>query len=171
MKVCAHYNPLMFHALLTSLGYDVTYHPYTTDRKTYAALIKTFADELELGEVYGIIAYNDAASFILEVAQKPLPHCCAIVCYYPTEISKPHYNYPTQVQMLVHLAANQGFAPSFKSYTYGGVLPGFAETDLDEYDRVAADLAWSRTLGAVRKGFKRDVDLESSWEDHLSSES
>lgn len=130
--------------------------------------MKHFADDLELGEAYAIIAYNDAASVVLEVAEKPLPHCCAIICYYPTNILHPHCLYPAQLQMLVHLAGTQKFAPSFKNYRYGGVLPGFAESDLDEYDRVAADLAWTRSLTAVRKGFKNEVDLEGTWEEHLA---
>jgi hypothetical protein len=48
------------------------------------------------------------------------------------------------------------------SYTYEGVQPGFAEHDLEEFDAVAAGLAWSRSLGVVRKAF--GVDVESRLE-------
>lgn len=78
--------------------------------------------------------------------------------------------YPPHLEITTHLAASQGFAPAFPSYTYQGVQPGFAETDLDEYDKVAAGLAWTRTLGALRKGFKIEVDLEKVWEQHVALE-
>lgn len=69
---------------------------------------------------------------------------------------------------MVHLAAAQNFAPAFNSYVYADSVPGFAEHDLDEYDKVSEGLAWTRTLGAVRKGFKIEVDLETVWEEHVA---
>lgn len=53
------------------------------------------------------------------------------------------------------------------AYTYEHAQPGFAETDLDEYDRLASELAWSRTLQMLRKGFGKDPDIEEKWEEHL----
>lgn len=64
--------------------------------------------------------------------------------------------------MLVDLA--------YPSYTYDGAEPGFAEHDLDEYDKVAERLAWSRSLDVVRKGFGVEVELEKVWENHLDLE-
>ncbi|KAI9712323.1 MAG: hypothetical protein M1820_001536 [Bogoriella megaspora] len=58
----------------------------------------------------------------------------------------------------------------YKAYTYEDVEAGFAEHDLDEYDKVAARLAWSRSLAAVRKGFRIEVDLESVWDHHTDLE-
>ncbi|GES59947.1 dienelactone hydrolase [Aspergillus terreus] len=55
------------------------------------------------------------------------------------------------------------------AYTYEYVRPGFAEHDLEEYDRLAADLAFSRTLAVLRRGFGREVDLEEPWEEHLEA--
>ncbi|KAF2266502.1 NTF2-like protein [Lojkania enalia] len=52
-------------------------------------------------------------------------------------------------------------------YTYEGVDTGFAEHDLDEYDAVADAVAWSRSLGMVRRGFGAEVDLERVWEEHV----
>lgn len=72
------------------------------------------------------------------------------------------------MQLLVHLARSQPFSAKFAGYTYAGVRPGFAEHDLDEYDKVAASLAWSRTLGAVRKAFQRDEDLEAIRDEHFA---
>lgn len=56
---------------------------------------------------------------------------------------------------------------AYPSYTYQDVEPGFAEHDLDEYDKVAERLAWSRSLDIVRKGFGVEVELEKVWENHL----
>ena len=38
--------------------------------------------------------------------------------------------------------------------------------DIEEYDKVNANLAWGRTLGALRDGFKIKVDLESVVDEH-----
>jgi hypothetical protein len=50
------------------------------------------------------------------------------------------------------------------------VESGFAEHDLDEYNKVAASLAWSRTLATLRKAFKIDAGLEKVWEEHIALE-
>ncbi|KAG9553322.1 dienelactone hydrolase, partial [Aureobasidium melanogenum] len=49
---------------------------------------------------------------------------------------------------------------SFQAYKYPGVESGFAESDLDEYDAAAAGLAWSRSLGVVRKALRIASDIE-----------
>lgn len=56
---------------------------------------------------------------------------------------------------------------AYPSYTYEGAEPGFAEHDLDEYDKTAQRLAWSRSLGVIRKAFNVEVELEKVWENHL----
>ncbi|GJD05114.1 dienelactone hydrolase [Colletotrichum higginsianum] len=48
---------------------------------------------------------------------------------------------------------------AYPTYTYDAV-PGFAEHDLEEYSKVPAELAWSRSLSAARKAFNNHVDLE-----------
>lgn len=58
---------------------------------------------------------------------------------------------------------------AYPSYTYDAE-PGFAEHDLDEYDGVAADLAWSRSLSAARKVFGINPDLEVVLENNIQSE-
>jgi hypothetical protein len=85
-----------------------------------------------------------------------MPHCCALICYYPDTILSPNQKYPSSLNLTVHLTHTQGFSPSYPAFKYSNVEPGFAEHDLDEYDRVAASLAWSRSLAAVRRGFKKD---------------
>ncbi|CAG1970466.1 unnamed protein product [Fusarium graminearum] len=57
---------------------------------------------------------------------------------------------------------------AYPSYTYDAE-PGFAEHDLDEYDGVAADLAWSRSLSAARKVFGINPDLEVVLENNIQS--
>jgi hypothetical protein len=59
---------------------------------------------------------------------------------------------------------------AYPSYTYDDVEPGFAERDLEEFDKVASRISWSRSLDAVRKAFKTEVDLEKVWEDHVELE-
>lgn len=55
---------------------------------------------------------------------------------------------------------------AYPAYTYDHAQPGFAEHDMEEYDHLAADLAWARTLKVLRKGFSREADLERRWEEH-----
>ena len=115
-------------------------------------------------------AYGDAATECLEFHIKPQPHLAALIAYYPTMIRDPKVKYPSQLNVLAHVAGSQGFAPAFPSYTYQGVKPGFAEHDMDEFNKVAASLAWSRTLGVLRKAFKIEAQLEKVREEHISLE-
>lgn len=58
----------------------------------------------------------------------------------------------------------------YKAYAYTDANPGFAETDLDDdYDRVPAELAWSRSLATARRAFSLDkgADPEGVVEDNL----
>jgi len=118
--------------------------------------------------VYGIVAYGDAATVCLDVATKPMPHCCALVCYYPSTVPHPNAKYPTQLNLVLHLTVSQGFVPKFKYFSYSNVEPGFAEHDLPEFNSVAAGLAWTRSLAAIRRGFKREADLESVRSNHIA---
>lgn len=56
---------------------------------------------------------------------------------------------------------------SFQAYKYHGVEEGFAESDLDEYDVHAAGLAWSRSLGVVRKALRIASDIERIRDEQL----
>jgi hypothetical protein len=56
---------------------------------------------------------------------------------------------------------------SFQAYKYHGVEEGFAESDLDEYDVHAAGLAWSRSLGVVRKALRITSDIERIRDEQL----
>lgn len=99
-----------------------------------------------------------------------MPKLCALVAYYPDRLPAPGAGYPPSLRVTVHLAGSQLGAPKFHSYSYPQVEPGFAEHDLDQFDKVAAGLAWARSLELVRKGFEVEVDLEGIWEDHSRRE-
>lgn len=145
-------------------GFDATYLPHGPGGKAYRDTLAHLADDLELGEYYAIIAYGAAAATCLDICTKPQPHLAALIAYYPTTIANPKQKYPPGLQLLAHLSAAQAFAPAFPSYCYAGVDVGFAEHDLDSYNRVAAALAWTRTLGCLRKAFKLEPPLEEIWE-------
>ncbi|CAK1365884.1 hypothetical protein CB0940_09658 [Cercospora beticola] len=57
---------------------------------------------------------------------------------------------------------------AFKTYTYTGCEPGFAESDLEEYDPIAAQLAFERSLKTIRKGFRIEPDIEAVRDHHTS---
>ncbi|KAF2760038.1 carboxymethylenebutenolidase [Pseudovirgaria hyperparasitica] len=151
-------------------GYHVSYHFCDrNDPKPFQRLLKSLSDDLELGEAYALVTYGHAASQALAVHIKPQPRLCALIAYYPDTVVHANAKYPSQLQVLCHLAGTQQFSPSFKSYRYPQTQEGFAESDLEEYDKVAAGLSWSRSLAAVRRGFKREnSDLEAVWEDHVA---
>lgn len=52
---------------------------------------------------------------------------------------------------------------AFPGYTYEAEA-GFAEHDMEEYNKVCAELAWSRSLAAARKAFSYDAKLEPNFE-------
>ncbi|PPJ59698.1 hypothetical protein CBER1_09032 [Cercospora berteroae] len=143
-------------------GFDVTYLPFDpSNPKPYLDQLKHLADDLELGETYSIIAFNQAAAVCLDFHLKPQPKINSLICYYPNHLPSPKASYPTSLQVLVHLAGNQPFAPAgVKSYHYKNALVGFAERDLDTWDGVAGGLSWTRTIGCLRRGFKKEIDLE-----------
>lgn len=111
-------------------------------------------------------AYGEAAQAVLEIAHKPVPKLCALVAYYPERVSGPGVGYPPSLKLVIHIAGSQGFMPGSHAYAYPDAVPGFAEHDLDVYDKISAGLAWSRSLDVMRKAFEIEVDLEAVWERH-----
>ncbi|KAL4932356.1 dienelactone hydrolase [Aspergillus undulatus] len=65
------------------------------------------------------------------------------------------------------IGTGEQFDIGHRSYTYSGSQPGFAEVDIDEYNRLDADLAFTRTLEVLRRAYGQDRDLEKPWEEHL----
>jgi hypothetical protein len=162
-----------FISHLQAEGFETTYLaliPSKNSNTTDITPLLHIADDLETGELYGVIAFGAAATACLDFYSSAQPHCCALIAYYPTAIANPKVKFPKTLHNTTHLAASQNFAPAFHSYTYENVAPGFAERDLEEYDRVSASLAWSRTLGVLRAAFNITVDLERVWEEHTELE-
>lgn len=119
---------------------------------------------------------------------------CALVAYYPTNIPDPEARFPQTLHVLVHFS-NQIVNVKYKSagpkrkqmtekrhistgrgtgdrlplqylaYAYSSATAGFAERDMEQYDQISADLAWSRTVRALQVGFQRELDLEKVWDD------
>jgi hypothetical protein len=163
-----------FISHLQAEGFETTYLSLipskNNNNKTDITPLLHIADDLETGELYAVIAFGAAATACLDFYSSAQPHCCALIAYYPTAIVNPTVTFPKALHNTTHLAASQNFAPAFHSYTYENVAPGFAERDLEEYERVSASLAWSRTLGILRAAFNITVDLESVWEEHTELE-
>jgi hypothetical protein len=161
-----------FLSALQNEGFQTTYIPLlpphtNPNAKPDLTPLRHIADDLERGEFYALIAFGSAATACLDFYAEQQPHCAALVAYYPTSIANPLMRFPTSLRTATHLASSQNFAPAFNNcYTYESVLPGFAEQDLEEYDRIAAELAWSRTLGVLRAAFGIEADLERVWEEH-----
>jgi dienelactone hydrolase len=64
------------------------------------------------------------------------------------------------------LGTGERMTLAYPAFTYEYAEPGFAEHDMEEYNNLAADIAWTRTVKALRKGFSRDADHERRWDDH-----
>ncbi|KAI0124982.1 hypothetical protein BJ170DRAFT_635906 [Xylariales sp. AK1849] len=119
-----------------------------------------------------------------------------LVAYYPTRIPDPNLRFPGGVQVLVHLTGDeikvlkqsqmvgiQGkkrmtrkridngvgtgstLKMGFPAYSYDADS-GFAEHDLDEFEKVSADLAWSRSLAAARRAFRWEFNLQGVVEEN-----
>jgi hypothetical protein len=162
------FDPDLLSALQTE-GFQTTYIPIitTTNAKPDLTPLRHIADDLERGELYALIAFGSAATACLDFYAEAQPHCAALVAYYPTSIENPQVRFPAGLRVVTHLANSQNFKPAWANcFTYEGVLPGFAERDLEEFESVAAGLAWSRTLGVLRKAFRVEGDLERVWEEH-----
>lgn len=99
-----------------------------------------------------------------------MPKLVALVAYYPAFFHPTTDHFPPSLNVQIHLSTSQNFAPKFPSFVYPDSNPGFAEHDLPEFDKVSARLAWSRALGALRKAFDINVDLETIWDNHTALE-
>ncbi|ORY12651.1 hypothetical protein BCR34DRAFT_482388 [Clohesyomyces aquaticus] len=152
-----------------SEGFDATHLPYSSqDQSSYIRTLKSLHADLELGETYAIICFGEAASVVLKAALKPMPKLCALIAYYPTTLPGPKTKFPALLKVVVHVAGlSQISAPAemynesgWKCYRYERCRSGFADPENKNYEDVEANLAWSRTLACVRRGFRREVDLE-----------
>ena len=158
-------------------GYDTRFLPYdarTQPQAEYIASLKSLSETLNLGEHYALIAYGDAASVVLKIAQKPLAKCCAIIAFYPSVLPSPKTMYPNSHQLQVHIAGRSQTSPrpdmcAWKLYRYEKCATGFADPASTAYEQVEANLAWTRTLSCVRKGFGKNLDLEPLAQAHWNA--
>jgi len=82
-----------------------------------------------------------------------------------------NHKFPPTLNVQIHLASSQKYGTRHPSYRYNNTRPGFAEYDLDEFDKIGASLAWSRTLTLLRNAFDiAGPDLETVWENHARLE-
>ncbi|KAL8784621.1 MAG: hypothetical protein Q9213_003876 [Squamulea squamosa] len=151
-------------------GFEVSYLPLAQNKKVFVQQLYDYADDLELGEKYAVVAYGEAAETVLEIAHKPVPKLCALVAYYPERVPGAGSGYPPSLRLVVHIAGSQNYMSGSHAYIYPHTEPGFAEHDLDVFDKPSAGLAWSRSLEVMRKAFEVEVDLEARWEEHSKHE-
>lgn len=100
----------------------------------------------------------------------------AVVAYYPPAPPPAPATFHPDVRVLVHLPGSSPFSlpesqhVQVRVYDDGGaaVLPGFAQHGSRYYDRVAAALAFSRSLALLRAtiGPRVAVDIEGVWDRH-----
>ncbi|KAK8080410.1 hypothetical protein PG997_008228 [Apiospora hydei] len=55
---------------------------------------------------------------------------------------------------------------NYPTYSYDADS-GFAEQDMDAYDKISADLAWTRSLTAARRVWRRNINLERVHEENV----
>lgn len=153
-------------------GFQVSYLYYDGNRNAFNNTLEHASDNLELGENYAIVAYGDAATLCLEFATHPMPKLAALVAYYPPYIPRSSTGWPRTLPVMLHLASSQNFGTTLFSFKYDDTVEGFAEHDLDEYDKTAARISWSRTLGILRRAFSMETswDLEAIWDNHTKLE-
>ncbi|KAF2274774.1 NTF2-like protein [Westerdykella ornata] len=147
-------------------GFDVHYLPYDrTDKDAYLRTIHSLDNGMGLTETYAIVCYGEAATQILKVATKPMHKCSAIIAYYPTHLPDPNHKYPSMLNVTVHVAMLSQKCPppeqcAWKCYQYEHCAVGFADPTSPNYSEGDANLAGSRSLIAIHRGAKMDVDIE-----------
>ena len=102
-----------------------------------------------------------------------MPKLISLVAYYPSYLPTVASAFPPSLKVQIHLAESQKIRTSRPAFVYPDAKPGFAEEDLDEYDKVSTRMAWSRVLGCLRQAFGGkvdEVDLERIWDEHCALE-
>ncbi|RVX72551.1 hypothetical protein B0A52_03741 [Exophiala mesophila] len=151
-------------------GFQLAYLAYQGNKSQYMSRLQHLQDPLELGEKYAIVAYGDAATLVLEACMKPMPKLVAVVAYYPPYMPRTTTNFPPTLDVQIHLTGSQKFGTRHPNYRYPDVKPGFAEHDMEEFDTVAAGLAWSRDIAMLRRAFDMpEYDLEGLWDDKVTA--
>lgn len=146
---------------------------YSKPQPHFAALVCYYPTYLPNPKVSQYISTTSRLHFTSLPSFLPSLHSILTLTYAHLKIvtSQISSSYPTNLHLLIHLSGTQPFAPDsstssssssasphVKSYSYPKALVGFAEHDLETFDKIAAGLAWTRTLATLRTAFKRDRD-------------
>ncbi|KAG0635572.1 hypothetical protein HOY80DRAFT_981521 [Tuber brumale] len=159
----AHFNTTPWAAE----GYTVLHLPFANTRK-----IEDATDDIEPNTKCALLAFGQSAFHALSLATSSLPSLTAVIAYYPPMLPSAPRGFHPGIKILVHLPASAPFSLSgrrVKVSVYEGVEAGFAE-DGDgggNYDKIAADLAYSRSLAVLRETVGPEVDLEGIWDEHM----
>ena len=73
-------------------------------------------------------------------------------------------------EVLTAIRSAFGERPDLKFYVYAGVDHAFASPERPTYNKPAAMMAYSRSLGLLRKALGPDYDLSALWDKHLEHE-
>lgn len=146
-------------------GYETAYIPYSSDdQSNYVARFRNIYKEFNLGETFAILAFGEAATVVLKAAQKPLPKCVGVVAFYPSVLPNAGHMFPSQLRVQIHVGGDQASPRpemcAWGLYRYGHCKKGFAEPESSTYQRIEAELAFTRTLTCLRRSFSQDVDIE-----------
>ncbi|KAF2841475.1 dienelactone hydrolase-like protein [Patellaria atrata CBS 101060] len=177
-------------------GFDVEYIPMNGGGKPYRDRMHSLTDSRKLGEMYAIVGKVDSfcshikpfPKLVALVAYYPtaipdpktrftpsLQVCVHLadgqgeigVCRNPEILGIQGKRKTVRKRITPGKGIGGTGVTDYPSYVYDNVDPGFAEHDLEEYNKVAARVAFTRSLTAVRKGFKSEVELEPILEDNI----
>jgi len=162
----AHFNTAPWAAE----GYTILHLPFANARK-----IENATDDIEPNTKCALLAFGKSAFHALSLATSSLPSLTAVIAYYPPMLPGTPGGFHPGIKILVHLPASAPFSCSgrgVKVNVYEGVEAGFAEEEDGggKYDKIAAGLAYSRSLAVLRGTVGPEVDLEGIWSEHMLSE-
>lgn len=117
------------------------------------------------------LAFGNAATHALSLAASSIHSLAAVIAYYPTALP-PGFKVHPSINVVLHLPISTNFSPGSSPphvavRIYPDVQSGFAESSFQSYDRVAAGLAYSRTLDLLRRTIGPRIDLEDIWTEHM----
>ena len=121
----------------------------------------------------GVVAFGACVAPALRAAARGDFDCAVAYCgAYRAAVLDAVRN--IKVPVVLHWAGEQPIesepGDSVETHAYPGVAPGFALADSPGYDTQAAAMAYSRTLGLLRKVLGPHYDLSSLWEAHRACE-
>jgi carboxymethylenebutenolidase len=159
------------------LGIDQAVHDLDDALRALRALPQCTGKAAVLGfGLGGRLAYLAAARLRVEAA----------ISYYPMELEQ-HLSEARSVRcpIMFHFGSGDGYTPvpvrdaartafagseDAEIHIYQDAAHGFNDPARDSYNRLAAGLAHSRTIGTLRRAIGPRYNLEALWEKHLECE-